>query len=38
LTNESVSTFVDDVTGTTDTFVQFPDPPRLVFGSLRWSF
>jgi outer membrane receptor protein involved in Fe transport len=38
LTNESVSSFVDNVTTVPDTFVQFVDPPRLVFASLRWSF
>jgi outer membrane receptor protein involved in Fe transport len=40
LTDESVSTFVTIpvVNTVRDTFFQFPDPPRLVFGSLRWSF
>jgi outer membrane receptor protein involved in Fe transport len=40
LTDESVSTFVTIpvVNTVRDTFLQFPDPPRLVFGSLRWSF
>jgi outer membrane receptor protein involved in Fe transport len=38
LTNESVPGFINNVVVLTDTFVQFLNPPRLMFGSFRWSF
>jgi len=38
LTNESVSVLAAETPTAVGHIWQFPDPPRLIFGELRWHF